>query len=194
MTRESLWRELDNRPSGDICPRALVTCSPDGVYSLPFLDTVFRILPGERKILPGREGGETAEDELILLFLHYLLNAKELPLSARWVSEKELTGGSLFFQGPHRIPVHPLIERYGADTASFLKRGEFLGGSTMEYGDASLCFPALPRIPAGFVMWEADEEFPANATVLFDASIESHMALDVILALVNQMVKRIVGS
>ena len=146
---------------------------------------------GERRILPIADDSGSGEDERTLLFLHYLLNATETPISGKWISEKGLKGGSQFFQGPHAMPVRPLIDRFGSDASSFAKRCRLLGGTPLEYGDGSMSLPALPRIPVGFVIWEADDEFPADATVLLDSSIESHLALDVILGLVNRVIKRI---
>ncbi len=73
--------------------------------------------------------------------------------------------------------------------------GTALGGTKVEeYGDIALEFMALPRIPVVCVLWAEDEEFPARVSFLFDPSIESFLPLDVILALVRSVVKRLLES
>jgi len=41
-------------------------------------------------------------------------------------------------------------------------------------------FQALPRISVLFILWAADNEFPAKVNILFDPAIEDHFALDTI--------------
>jgi hypothetical protein len=47
----------------------------------------------------------------------------------------------------------------------------------------------FPRIPLYFLMWFADEEFPARLRVLFDRSIERFLPADAIWALVNRVAR-----
>ena len=63
-----------------------------------------------------------------------------------------------------------------------------------EYGDLGLEFQALPRVPVACVLWVEDEEFPARVSFLFDPSIESHLQLDVVLALVRCVAKNLLES
>ena len=53
---------------------------------------------------------------------------------------------------------------------------------------------ALPRVPVACVLWVEDEEFPARVSFLFDPSIESHLQLDVVLALVRCIAKNLLES
>ena len=52
----------------------------------------------------------------------------------------------------------------------------------------------LPRIPLTFVIWAADEEFPARASILFDETTGSHLLLDALLAAVNLAVDALVKT
>ena len=55
------------------------------------------------------------------------------------------------------------------------KVGEKLGIGFAKYGDTAVTMNVLPRIPVTYVIWEGDEEFPANATVLFDATAQYYL-------------------
>jgi hypothetical protein len=67
-----------------------------------------------------------------------------------------------------------------------------LGGIHAEHGDASIRFLPFPEIPVTYVLWRADDEFPASVSVLFDASIGRWLALDMIFTLVWVLTERIV--
>jgi hypothetical protein len=57
--------------------------------------------------------------ELRLLILQYLIQAKELPPMEKWVTEKELKNGEMFYRGVHSLEVfkNPLEEKFGGNTA-----------------------------------------------------------------------------
>jgi hypothetical protein len=42
--------------------------------------------------------------------------------------------------------------------------------------------PALPKVPVTLILWRADDEFPARADLLFDATARHHLPTDVLWA------------
>ena len=128
--------------------------------------------------------------DLQVILITYLLNAHAIPLANRLVAGSSLKGGKTFFQGAHRFPVEPLVERYGINPTGFFDKGLSMGAQPERYGDAGLRFPALPRVPVVMVLWQGDEEYPARLSVLFDASIAQHLPLDAIYALVTVICRR----
>ena len=197
---DAFWPKLAELDPEEVCAHAgasflenvsLSDSGSAGVYEIEFLYRTYRV-DAVNRIVAGPDGG-IVDGEPALLLLSYLVLAKEVDLVGEWISEKQIPGGSLFFQGPHAIPVAPIAGRYGNDPKALIKRGLALGGDKGEYGDASVFFTALPRIPVGFVLWEQDDEFPASVTVMFDRSIGVHFPVDVVLALVGSIVRVIVA-
>jgi len=185
--RGRLWQTLAGQKGTEVCRRSLAVEAAGGAagYSVSFLDRQYRVEPEA-----GRIGGPQADPllsdaEFELLLLTYLAQARDTPIEGAWISEKDLPGGSLFFRGPHALPVQPLLSRFGGDLPAFRRAAEGLGGRALPYGDAAYGFTALPRIPAACVLWAADEEFPARINLLFDHSLSQHLPLDVVLALVH---------
>jgi len=125
--------------------------------------------------------------ELRLLILQYLVKAEELPLAGKWITEKELKNGEMFYRGVHSLEMfkNPLEETFGSRPDDFLEAGLSIGGAKVDYGDVGLRFQALPRIPVLFILWTADDEFPAKVNILFDTTIEHHLALDTVWGLVR---------
>jgi hypothetical protein len=182
--RARLWQALAGQGAPEVCRRSLAAAE-DGAYSLSFLERQYRVEPEA-----GRIGGPQADPlltdaEFELLVLTYLNQAVATPTDGTWISEKDLPGGSLFFRGPHALPLQPLLARFGGDLPAFRRAAEALGGRGLPYGDAAYAFTALPRIPAGCVLWAGDEEFPARVNMLFDRSLARHLPLDAVLALVH---------
>jgi hypothetical protein len=153
-------------------------------YYVPFMGKEYAVSLEGRAIGGPEHDSLVQDDEFMLLLLVYLLSARNVPLAGKWVSEKEIQGGALFFKGPHALPVQPLMKRFGSDVDAFVKAGEAYGGKPVdEYGDAAFVFQTLPGIPVMCILWAADDEFPARVSFVFDPSIESQLPLDVILAL-----------
>lgn len=192
----SLWENLAQLDTDDVCRRSGAQFDEPLVsYIVDFLQERYRISPRSRRFEPWSgpvpEGGPSVE--LQVTIVTYLLSAQAIPLADKLVAESDLKGGKTFFQGSHRFPLEPLIERYGRDTEGFLARGLALGGTQECFGDAGLRFPVLPRVPVTMVLWVADEEFPARINVLFDASADQHLPLDAIYGLVTEICRRLVG-
>ena len=184
-----LWEELATRDSEEICVRASVRFERErGCYLVPFLNRRYGVFCGERLIKhQDSRGEEELSFQRYLVLVTYLLRARSLALSGRMVTGAELRGGSLFFRGHHALFTEPLERRFGSDPKGFLGAGLRLGGGKTDFGDASFRLWPLPRIPLGYILWSADDEFSARVGVVFDASVVEHLALDVIWALVNEV-------
>lgn len=126
-----------------------------------------------------------------LFAMYYLLRVKDTQLSGEWVSEKDLPGGPTFFRGPHLIPTDLISKRFGNDLQEFKTRCENLGGIPIEMGDAAFSFSITPDIPVAVLYWIGDEDFPAEAKILYDRSITELLSLDILFALAVGVCTRI---
>jgi len=191
----SHWSRLRNLEPKDVVMRSKCSLLDTyGYYEINFLvDTVWVDPQRERFLSPL---GELFEPriECRLAIIVYLMEAKNIPLSGRWISAKDLKGGGMFFRGPHSFPIAPLERRFGRDSKGFLNAGKKCGGGKGIFGDASFQVMAFPRVPIQVILWLADEEFPARVTFLFDSTIEHHLPLDAIYGLVSELCFRLVGD
>ena len=190
------WEKLSGLHPTDVCNRteAIYNPSKEG-FVLPVYNLRYLIVPQTRKILRLEWNDQTVEEELPpffnLMVLAYLTEAKDIKPTHTWISEKDLKGGSTFFSGPHRLHVEELEALYGKDHEAFLKAGRRLGGSEILYGDKGFALEVFPKIPLAYILWKEDEEFPPRIGVLFDFTIESHFALDVIWCMVAETSRRL---
>jgi hypothetical protein len=66
-----------------------------------------------------------------------------------------------------------------------------LRAEVRNYGDKAVRFYPFPLIPVTYILWRADEEFPASVSVMFDSSITRWFALDMVFTLVMVLTERI---
>lgn len=186
-----LWEDLRSADPKNVCDRGKVHYEDEVCYVLTSLERTVRIYPGEERFeSEDKTLAESADFQLLLL--SYLLYAQKIDPAGNWVSEKDIKGGSLFFRGPHALPSAPLERRFGGDPGEFRRKALTLGGQELAYGDMAMSFPVLPRIPVAVVLWTQDEEFPARVTFMMDSSIEAHLPLDVIAAMVQSVTQKLI--
>ena len=111
-----------------------------------------------------------------ILILHYLLNASGEPLSGR------------------EIDFRNVPETFGSDLDLYREVAATLGGTPRDLGDASATFMAFPLVPVTHVLWQGDEEFPPEASILFDDTISSHLSTEDVAALAGSSVYRLMGA
>jgi len=180
-----VWETLAGLDPGEVCRRTdAVFDVATGLYLLKSFGKDFSVSPLERKILSHSPGGEIFLQRLGYFFrlslLGYLVNARNVAPSGRFVNPVNMKSGQLFFRGSHVLPLDTMAHKYGNAREGFLKRGDELGGERLGYGDASMQFLPLPRVAVVSILWTADDEFPARADLLFDSSCEIQMPIDVI--------------
>jgi hypothetical protein len=188
------WDRLAAADPKEVSRRTLAR-AVEGGYDLPFLEQPLFVDPNTRRLLDGdrKPARRLQRPLLVLVVLVYLLFAVEAEEAGEPVSARDLPAGH-FFRGPHALPTDRIVGRFGADGASFLAAGQALGGVPLDLAEAAVRLTPLPRIPLFLLFWEADEEFPAEASVLFDRSISRHLSPDAIWGLVNLVVDLLVSE
>jgi hypothetical protein len=110
-----------------------------------------------------------------VILLHYLLTATGVPLAGKWISFKEIPGGMIYLQPFNGRVLGAFKAFFGKDASLLIKAGEKIGGRVVKFGDAAVTLDILPRVPVTYVIWQGDEEFPTNATALFDATAQYYL-------------------
>ena len=194
---EELWQQLIKLDGQRTSQRAKCQYLPKSEhYIITLLNTEYVVNLTERQISPVKSCSTQAPAEFLqqLCLLAYLINAKELPLANKLVKAESLPGGKFFFRGQHMLPVRKLAEVFGANCHLLYQASIQLGAKKCNFGDASIELSILPRIPLTFIIWAADDEFDARASILFDQTASEQLPLDALWAAVNLAVNTIIGS
>ncbi len=164
---------------------------PERCFRLSFLGMETRVsYPQGEVSLEGEPAGALEK----LVILHYLVNAKgDLP-SGEWVAYRDLPGAR-YHESAFRAEVEaPLAAALQVGEESIRRRVEELGLERRGYGGLSFIWEALPRVPLLFILNPADEEFPAEARVLFDAAAPSYLPTEDLEALAGMAVRALTGE
>jgi hypothetical protein len=188
------WEDLRNRNPAQVLEQDGVRLAPEGKgYEVGFLDATYVVDPVAERITElSPKPDRLLTEEFQILLIRYLVAENGGPVSGIDVSEKDLPGGVTFFQGPHALHVIPISKAYGRDAEAFAAKGMEFGAEPVAYGDKAMRFYPFPKIPVTYVLWKADDEFPASVSVLFDKSITRWFQLDMIFTVVMVLTERII--
>jgi hypothetical protein len=137
--------------------------------------------------------GEISLPEQVLI-LHYLVTTGGEPVKGECIDFRQVPGGGFYWTAFVSRAKKPLLETFGADPDLYLRVAVQLGGMPQDLGDAAAQFQAFPLIPITHVLWRGDEEFPPDASILFDETIPRHLPTEDIAALSGVSVYRLMGA
>jgi hypothetical protein len=181
-------KRLENRTGA----QHFVEAACEGLI-LPYFGQERRVIWPEVRVSPGDGAGEISLPEQILI-LHYLLNASGEPLAGRSIDFRQVPEGGFYWSAFVSRAQKPLLATFGHDLPLYAKVVATLGGEPVPLGDAAARFLALPRVPVTHVLWGGDEEFPPEATILFDETIPGYLPTEDIAALAGASVYRLMGA
>ena len=188
------WQDLARRPLEELANFTLFQPLPEGRLQFRFLNEAICVdIPRRRLLCAGQVDEIPLDDPLLELATLVYLNQVDriYPLDRDIVGLQDLKE-SHFFVGPHELRTAGVLERYGTDPEGFRRAVAALDGRLVDMADAAGRLLPFPRIPLYFLIWFADEEFPARLRVLFDRSIEQVLPADAIWALVNRVARALV--
>ena len=154
--------------------RCLVTGSQQEI-AIEYLNRLYRITMPNVEVLLADSREEVSIRDRVLI-LHYLLSAKGTPITNRLIAFKELSGGDNYFRTFSKRAIEPLVEHFGEQPHVLIDIAGKLGAHTVAYGDVAVTVNAFNRVPITIVLWQGDEEFPAQGDILFDASISDYLS------------------
>jgi hypothetical protein len=140
------------------------------------------------------ESGEPASPADQALLLYYFNLADGTPLLGEWISFSDLPDGRFYnqaFQGYTGRELALVFQNNADDLAAAAGR---LGGQRFPLGDLAYRFLALPRLPLLVAYWLGDDDFPASAQVLFDASAAHYLTTDACAVLGSSITRRLIAQ
>ncbi len=182
------WELLAASDPAGVCTRAGADFDPcDGTYLVPSFGRNFTVNPAERLITGREPDGEAFlkryDSFFRLSVLWYLKRAAPARSSGNLVKPASLPGGDIFVKGSHILPLDALAAKYATRPKVFLASGAALGGTPAAYGNAAVVLFPFPKVPTTVLLWTADDEFPARADLLFDATAPQHLPTDILWSL-----------
>lgn len=139
------------------------------------------------------EGGSDLPLPEKILVCHYLLRAPASPLSGELITFRQVPDGHFYYDAFQRRARDPFLSTFGHSADLFRACAEVLGGRPVETGDVAMSFQVFPRIAVQLVLWQGDDEFPPDAGILFDSSIQRRLSAEDIAVMSGMLVYRLMG-
>jgi len=127
--------------------------------------------------------------------LHYLNGVSTKDLTGDLISYKDIPSARFYLDAFNRRVKDPLVQAFGEhpDRLPPIAR-ELFGATTSSLGDVSVEIQAFPKAPITLVIWEGDEEFPCDGTIIFDSSIGDMLSAEDITELASHIVYPLIAQ
>ncbi|MGN0315274.1 MAG: DUF3786 domain-containing protein [Fusicatenibacter sp.] len=115
-------------------------------------------------------------------------NAK---LLNRWVPFRDVKNASPFTAAFQRNVLDPFAATFEHQVDLLKMAAIKLGGKPLPQGDAGYEIPAFSCIPVRFLFWDGDEEFRAQANILFDYSVTDFVHVETTVTIASHGLDRL---
>ncbi|CZR98787.1 hypothetical protein CDFC105_72503 [Clostridioides difficile] len=109
--------------------------------------------------------------ELKILIIRYLINAKGILRTNKYVTFKEIPGGNVYYPNFLNRTIARLSEVFTSQIEKYKLVMENMGAEKVDMGDLAYKFTYIGNTSMIFILWFGDDEFPPNSNILFDSNI-----------------------
>ncbi|MDH3883190.1 MAG: DUF3786 domain-containing protein [Desulfobacterales bacterium] len=162
-------------------------------FRVSFLKRVYHISFPELEFEDEAESQKEVPIQEQILILHYMLGPAPSALTDNWISYREIPGASFYYSAFVKRAIDPLKQVFGQNVDGLIRAGEILGGKSIDTGDAGYEFKLFPNIPVRLILWAADDEFPAEANIVFNENIGGILSPEDIAWLAGMVVYRLIS-
>ena len=160
---------------------------------VPYFGQPRRVIWPEVTVTAGEGGGELPLTEQILI-LHHLQHTSGQEPEGESVDFRQVPQGSFYWSAFVSRAKKPLLLTFGSNPDFYRQVATQMGGIIQPLGDAAAQFLAFPLVPVTHVLWQGDEEFDPEVSILFDVTIPGHLPTEDIAALAGASVYRLMGA
>lgn len=165
----------------------------NNTIAIPFLDRVYQVsFPNFEFVDQDDNDSEVPIQEQVLI-LHYMASGGGSEPTGNWIAYREIQGASFYFSSFVKRAIDPLKKVFGNNIPGIKKSAEILNGTPIENGDAGFEFNLFPKIPLQLILWQGDDEFPAEANILFRDNVADYLSPEDAAWLAGMIVYRLIA-
>jgi hypothetical protein len=185
--------KLSQEPFAVILKRSGFESPEADTFRIPFLDRIYRVGFPRFEFEDTTDRKKEVPLQEQVLILHYMSATKIPPATGHWISYREIPGAAFYFGAFVKRAVEPFKKVFGQNITGFSLASEKLHAEKIENGDAGFEFKVLPAVPLQLILWTGDEEFPAEANILFDSTIGQILSPEDVAWLAGMVVYRLMA-
>lgn len=167
----------------------IITDGNEEKLSLPYFNDA--VLIGQNSIVHA-DGRPITKNEQVFLYIHMAQGGSAKP-TGKWKSLKEFPNTVSKIVSMKEHVELPLIRTFAGNVEKLRENAETIGGKdqSAQYNSADLAFlfQVLPRVPVMLFFWDKapEENFEADAKLLFDETIIQHLDIESIMFLSERL-------
>jgi len=167
----------------------IITDAGEDRLLLPYFNDAVIIGPNN---IVNADGSAITKNEQVFLYIHMAQGGSAKP-TGKWKSLKEFPHTVSKIVSMKEHVENPLIRAFAGSVDKLRKNADALGGTDLsaqyQSADLAFLFQVLPRVPVMLFFWdeEPDENFEADARLLFDETIIQHLDIESIMFLSERL-------
>ncbi len=166
----------------------------DGGYRIGFFDQQYTITKDNIVNTDDRNASHTVS----VILCKYLLMCPDKPLEdSSLVTYKDFKDAAPYTGGFHNTAERPIVLKFTHNINGLEKRCLALGGEYFASEvscELAMRFMALPKVPIILLYNDADEEFPAQATLLFQKNAASYLDMECLAMIGSALAHYLIGK
>ncbi len=191
--RKLALEELSRIPFEVIVERSGFESPSENTFQIPFLDRIYLVSYPQFEFNDQSVSEKEIPIQEQVLILHYMMAPAMPSPTNHWIAYREIPGAAFYFGAFVKRAVDPLKKVFGENLAGFTRTAQKLHPQEIENGDAGFEFRVLPAVPLQLILWAADDEFPAEANILFDKNIGQILSPEDVAWLAGMVVYRLMA-
>lgn len=183
--------ELSTHPVEDLLRRVPeLKDNGDGAYTICHFGRLY-CYDHTTGLLSAADGGyATVLQRLNIYTLLAYCQADARP-TGRWVPFRDVPGAGPFAPAFQRGNLEPFATTFSGHSDALRQAALNLGGTLLPKGDVGFQLSAFECIPMQFYFWDGDDEFPAQANILFDSGVGSFIHVESTVTLASEALNRL---
>lgn len=170
-----------------------ITVIDDG-YKIPFLNSTYTITTDS--VIDAE--GKVASHAMAVVLCKYLLLCPNLPSNdSSLVTYKDFKDAAPYVGGFRNTAENPIARHFENSLSKLEKKCLELGGNpfvTEVSCQLAFTFQALPKVPIILLFNDADEDFPSQATLLFQKNAASYLDMECLAMIGAALAYRLQGK
>jgi len=143
-------------------------------------------------------GGEFVPEGMLslrekVLVVRYLIGCPQGRGGRDLIGFNELEAGSIYLPSIRGRVYRPLISAFADHPELLRERSAALGGEEVSEPEGAVRFQVFPRVAVFLIFRPADEEFPADCTILFESEARTILTTEDMVVLWEEIAEKLVG-
>jgi len=162
--------------------------------TIPFFNETFSVFP--RKI-EDHQGRRPPHSVCVILCQYLLLSPDETADDKHLVTYRDFRDAAPYVQGFDNTARMPISRTFAGRLADLEDGCRHLGGTRCDIGiscDLSYVFEALPRVRIYLIFNDADEDFPADCSLLFEKQAAKYLDMECLAMIGMVLAERLAGK